>query len=100
MNLSMWHGKAKAQEVVSNGRIMLVKVKGEWYAMNHRSQSPMNLANQTERSTWAHLVGFKVKDVEAYVRREKRRVRHEAMVEELEHARGLLEGAGFTVEKR
>jgi len=74
---------------VYNHLQIAVAADGTAYALNHRSTDPYFL-NYEERSTWAHCVGVKAKDVDAYVRRKREQRRREDLEDEVRRAVALL----------
>ena len=100
MKLERFHGNSLAVRVVVLNRIMLAQMPdGKWMALNGHSDDPCDLRNRAERSAWAMAQGLKVKDVENYVRREKRRKLTASVEEQLQDAARLLENHGYTVVK-
>jgi hypothetical protein len=101
MELKRLDGRIDAETVFVEGRVMLAKKRdGAWVALNGVSTDPVHLRNRNERATWALAQGLKVKDVEAYVRVE-RRERAKAMLEgELEHCKSVLAAHGYAVTEK
>lgn len=98
MELQRFNGTMLATKVVSNNIVQLARAEdGTWYALNYRSQSPLNLRNRACRSVWALAQGLRVKDVENWTRRERARLQRENAKYQLDEAKHLLEENGYTV---
>lgn len=98
MKLDMLNpGRHKAEEVVIAGNLAWVKVSGKWFALTHRSCDPVHMRNREMRSSFAHAIGVPVKQVETYVRAEKRKTAKEQLNDALKDARALLQSNGYSV---
>lgn len=99
MQLERLQGKEYTTETMISGRVQLARIaqNGRWMALNFVSECPTHLRNRQERATWALVQGIKVKDVEAYVRKEKRRIAQEGLDDALNSAKKLLVDHGFKV---
>lgn len=77
--------------VYDNGVAIAISVEGEVFALNHRSEDPYYINSRQRRMTWARCVGVTGREVEAYVRRKRKRKNGERLEAKIKHAYALLE---------
>lgn len=99
MKLKQFYGHSSAEAVFINGFMQLVKVKGVWHGLNHRSCDPTSFSKRSVRARWAEVVGVSPRDLENWMRREAAARRKEHLQIQLARAIRTLEMHGYEVDK-
>jgi glutaminase len=93
------YGQRKVDDVAHYNIVSIARIGKEWFALNRKSEDPMNLRNRELRAAWAKPQGIATKDVENYVRKIRRQRATEHAQRELEDAKLTLSAHGYTVTK-